>query len=83
MKIYVEIDELVLYGFDNADRKGIGDAFERELTKLIRQGGLPTCNQKYELSNIDMASFNMYKSENPKTIGIKTAQSIYRTLRHL
>ena len=39
--VEVHIDELVLHGFAPGDRRGIGDAVERELARLLAARGLP------------------------------------------
>lgn len=40
-RIRVEIGELVLQGFDSIDHDGVSAAFQRELTRLVAERGVP------------------------------------------
>lgn len=39
--IEIHIDELVLHGFPPADRYQVAEALERELVRLLADGGIP------------------------------------------
>jgi hypothetical protein len=84
MKIHIEINELVLHGFDYHDHRRISLALEQELIRLINQNGLPTkLNQTYEKSNFDCGMFNISQNMTPKAIGVEIAHSVYRTFQQL
>jgi hypothetical protein len=40
-EIHVKIGELILHGVAPADAAAVGDAAERELTRLFSEGGVP------------------------------------------
>jgi hypothetical protein len=83
-RVHVEIDELVLTGFDHRDRFRIASAMELELVSLIKEKRLPTGLAKGRTTHqVDAPSFNAPADSNPRTIGIETARSIYKGLgRH-
>jgi hypothetical protein len=51
--IEVHIDELVLHGFAPADRRGIGDALEAELGRLLAARGLAVPAADVGVARID------------------------------
>jgi hypothetical protein len=80
MKIDIRIGKLVLHGFDYHDHRRISSAFKQELTRLIRENGLPKgFAQGEEVHQIIAPSFNAPEDMNPKTIGAEVARSIYKT----
>lgn len=83
MRIRIEIDELVLHGFNYHDHERISAAIEEELARLIRENGLPRgMNVAKEVPLIDAGSFNLSDRTNPKSIGAQVARSIYRRWNH-
>ena len=52
--IELNIEELVLHGFSPGDRYGIGEAVERELTRLLADRGVPeSLAQGGEVASVD------------------------------
>lgn len=81
MKVNIEIEKLVLHGFNYHDHKRISTALEQELAKLIREKGLPeNFTKKEEIPWIDAPSFNAPADMNPNNIGTYVARSIYKAL---
>jgi hypothetical protein len=79
MRIRIEIDELVLHGFNYHDHGRISAAIKGELARLIRENGLPQgMNVAKEIPQIDAGSFNLSDRTSPKAVGAQVARSIYR-----
>ncbi len=79
--IEVRIGELVLEGFSPADRLRIGAAVERELTRLVREGGLPEgLTGAADRTTIDAGSFTRAPQSSPMAVGRSVARSVYRGL---
>lgn len=77
MVIKIEINELVLHGFNYHDYKRIGNAIEHELSKLIAKRGLPkgfAINN--EIPKQDAGSFSI-KNQNPRAVGFEVAKSVF------
>ena len=82
MNLEIYIEELVLQGFDPSDDRGIGDALERELARLIADQGIPSSFKlSGEIDGIDGGAFEMAPGSGAKAIGNKVAQSVYGGLR--
>jgi hypothetical protein len=82
MEIHVRIDKLVLYGFNYHDHRRIGIATENELTRLIREKGLPeTYGRHQENSNIHVGSCEIPRDLNPRLIGAEIARSVFNGLK--
>jgi hypothetical protein len=76
--IELHIEELVLYGFKSEDRAAIGDAVQRELTRLFTEGGPHfSLQRKHQVSRLDGGTFNVKEGSNPATIGTHIAQQVY------
>jgi hypothetical protein len=74
----VHIEELVLYGFAPAERYRIGEAVERELTRLFtEQGAPPAIKRGGEFARLDGGAFEVRPGSNSKTIGAQLANAIY------
>ena len=79
--VELHIDELVLHGFAARDRHRIAASLERELTRLIAQGGdahLPASSM--QVDRIDAGRFNLDPAARPSYIGQTVAQRVYRQL---
>ena len=77
--IELHIEELVLHGFAPGDRYRIGEAVERELTRLFAERGVPTSlTNGGEIVHQDGGEFNAPPGPKPEVIGIQVAQSVYR-----
>lgn len=77
--IELRINELVLDGFQSADRQAIADALQGELAQLLRQQGIPaSMTQDSVLSGFDAGRFDVAPNSRPRTIGAQVAQAVYR-----
>ena len=80
--IELHIEELVLHGFAVKDRYAIGEAIQRELTRLFAEQGVPqSLGQGYEVGRLDGGSFHIAKGAKADAIGEQVAQSVYGGLR--
>jgi hypothetical protein len=76
--IELHIEELVLHGFKSEDRAAIGEAVQRELTRLFTEGGLhSSLHREHQVSRLDGGTFNVKHASNPATIGTQIAQQVY------
>lgn len=76
--VELHIEELVLRGFPASDRHRIGDAFERELTRLFtEQGAPPAIRQGGGLLRLDGGAFEVKPGSDANTIGAQLATAIY------
>lgn len=79
--VELRIEELVLHGFADSERYRIGDAIERELTRLFtEQGAPPTMAQGGEIAQLDGGTFEVKPDPDAETTGVQLAQAIYRGL---
>ncbi len=81
MKVRIEIGELVLHGFKYGSDHLIELAIKRELSRLIRQNGLPeawmnSMNNSHDIRDAQ-ESFTVSKNRDPKQIGTQVSRSIY------
>jgi hypothetical protein len=80
MKVNVEIDKLVLHGFNISDQKIISATIETELSRLLKEDGLwqkGAENQKPIMLNV--GSLTLKTTANPKAIGSQVALAIRKT----
>lgn len=81
-KINLEIETLVLEGFDYHDHKRIGTAMKAELARLIAEKGLGSAADFIGNSRqISAPSFEVPSDRNPRAIGVGIARSVYRGMR--
>ena len=74
----LHIEELVLHGFAPGDRHRIGDAVERELTRLFAERGVPpNFSQGFETARLDAGSFDFAPGSSAQSIGERIAQVLY------
>jgi hypothetical protein len=77
--IEIQIDQLILHGFDRIERHQVGSVVQSELSRLIREQGLPlSLKQIQVIGNMNAGKFRMGKSTGPSDIGTHVAQKIYR-----
>lgn len=79
--VEVEIEELILHGFAPGDRYSIGEAVERELTRLFTEQGVPATleiSRAIEIS--DAGAFQMRANARGENIGGEIAQTVYKGL---
>ena len=80
-KIEINIGELVLHGFAAGDRYKIANAMEIELTRLFTEQGMPgVFSANTGPGRVDAGTFNTGENSRAESIGIQTAQSVYKGL---
>lgn len=79
--IELHIDELVLHGFNPADRRRIGEAVERELTRLLGEQGPSGGAGDVQISRLDGGSITLSPGAGPETVGAEIARSVCGALR--
>ena len=80
-RIELHIEELVLHGFAPGDRYRIGEAVERELTRLFAEQGVPvTFAYDLEAGYVDAQTFHVAPHANAEAIGAQVAQRVYGVL---
>jgi hypothetical protein len=80
--IQLHIEELVLHGFSPGDRYRIGEAVQRELTRLFTEQGLPgRLVRGGEVAHPDSAAFNLAPDAKPEVVGVQVAQAVYGGLK--
>ena len=77
VRVVINIDRLVLEGFDHHDHLRISGAMEQELSRLVRENGPPRTR---DLPTVDAGVINMRENTVPRTVGIDIARSVYRGL---
>ena len=74
----LQIEELVLHGFNPADRYRIGAAVEAELARLFAERGVaPSLARGGEMSSLDGGSFDVAPGAGPEGVGGQVAQAVY------
>ena len=80
--IELNIDELVLHGFSPGDRYSIGEAVERELTRLLADRGVPQSLERGgEIANMDGGAFEVAQGSRAQVVGAQVAKAVYGRLR--
>ncbi len=78
----VHIEELVLHGFNVADRHRIGDAVQQELTRLFsEQDNIEGLGGADFRPTIDAGSIDVEPGITPESVGSIIAQSLHRGIR--
>ncbi len=76
--VQVNIEELVLHGFDPGDRHRIGAAVERELARLFAEENLPsTFTQGGHVARLDGGAIQVAAGAPADRIGSQIAQAVY------
>jgi hypothetical protein len=69
----------VLYGFAPSDRHVIGDALERELTRLLGEQGVPSSLRSERATDeIKGLTFNAARNAKPTATGRQIAQAVFQ-----
>lgn len=80
--VKVHIEELVLHGFAPGDRYRIASAVERELARLMGEGGLPgSPGNPLTLGRINGGAFKVTAGAKPQAAGTEIARAVFRSLR--
>jgi len=81
-RVELQIDELVLHGFDHGDRYRIGRAISSELARLITDKGIPPVfSHDADLPSLDGGPVNLPAGARPDTVGIRVAREVYGRMR--
>ncbi len=77
--INLHIDQLTLHGFDRIDRQQVGSAVQSELSRLIREQGLPSSlNQPHTIGSLNAGELKAGQNTGANNVGTQVAQKIYR-----
>ena len=80
--IELHVEELVLEGFAPSERHAVADAFERELTRLLAEHGLPSdAGANAESPSVDAGSVRLAPGARPHAAGAQIARAVYGGLR--
>ena len=78
----LHIEELVLRGFQAHDRYAVGDALERELTRLLsRPGALAAYGPEREQAHLDAGDVQLHAGASSDVIGRQIARGIHGGLQ--
>jgi hypothetical protein len=81
MNIELDIDELVLHGVALKDRILVGDAVQRELTRLLERRGVPRIlEQGGDVPELQGAALHLSHDTSPRALGREIATSVYGSL---
>jgi hypothetical protein len=81
-KVELHIDELVLEGFFAEDRYRIGEALEKELTRLFEEKGVPgSLTSEREIEAIKGGSFEAAPGARAERVGTQVAGAVYGGLK--
>ena len=79
--IELHIDKLVLHGFSPGDRHRIGEAVERQLTRILAEQGIPSSlSHGGERSYLDGGKFNAIPNAKAESIGSEVAKSVCKSM---
>jgi hypothetical protein len=74
----LHIEELVLHGFEPRDRYSIGDAVERELTRLFAEQLMPpSLAATVERPHVDAGDVRVAPDSKPQHVGAQVANAIF------
>jgi hypothetical protein len=80
--IELHIEELVLHGFAPEDHYRIGEAVERELTRLLANQGVPhSLERGGEIASVDGGAFDVAPGLRAEMVGVQVAKAVYGGVR--
>ena len=80
--IHLHIEELVLHGFPSGDRHRIGEAVQRELTRLFtEERTLPALTKSAEIDRLNGGSFQTTGTARPEATGAQVARAVFGGLK--
>lgn len=80
--IHLHVEELVLHGFPSSDRHRIGEAMQRELTRLFTEGRTPPALTKSaEIDRLNGGSFQTTGTARPEATGAQVARAVFGGLK--
>jgi len=78
----LHLEELVLHGLAPGDRHRIGEALQRELTRLFTEQGLPgRLARGGTVARLDGGELTLTPGTPAEVVGVQVAQAVYRGLR--
>ena len=81
-RVELAIHELVLRGIDSVDGQRIGEAFQRELTQLLSERGLPPGFETGAgIQALKVAMAGISRGSSPEAIGTRTARAVFGALK--
>jgi hypothetical protein len=75
--IKLHINELVLHGFEQADRAALGAALETELARLLAAGDAESLTRAGQIARLDGGAFEMPAHAGPEVAGTRLARAVY------
>lgn len=79
--VEIEIGELVLEGFSPFERYRMGEAVQRELTRLFLEQGVALHLQRGgEIENVDAGAIRLEANASGESTGAQIAQAVYSSL---
>ncbi len=74
----LRIEEVGLHGFAPNDRVRIGEAMQREVTRLFREQGVPlSLAQGRAIERLDGGTLQLAPGAKPRAFGSQLAQAVY------
>jgi hypothetical protein len=78
--VSMHIEELVLHGFQPAQRRRIAAAVEKELARLIREQGVPQLlRNPASLGRMNAGTIGLRANQTAAATGVGISQAIYRS----
>jgi hypothetical protein len=75
--IKLHIEELVLHGFESADRAALGAALETELARLLAAGDAESLTRAGRVARLDGGAFELPAHAGPEVAGTRLARAVY------
>lgn len=80
--IELHIEEMVLHGLENVNRRHVADAMERELTHLLSEQGLhPSISEGGKIKSLKQMEFNVTQGSSAEYVGIQVARTLFGGLK--
>ncbi|MDD3872953.1 MAG: hypothetical protein PHE01_01775 [Methanosarcina sp.] len=77
-RVEINIEKLVLEGFERADRHLIGEAVEQELARLFAEQGVPPgLEMRGNIARLEGATVTIAPGLEASNIGVNIAKSVY------
>lgn len=77
-KLELHIGELSLVGFSHKDQKSLGSAMEIELTRLLKEGGLPSSFlANSTTTQLNFGTIDLAVTSGSRMLGRQIARTVY------
>lgn len=77
-RIELHVDELVLHGFAPGDRHAIGEAVERELTRLLAERHVEVPLIASERAHVNAGDVHVAPGSKAPAVGAQVADAVHR-----